>query len=103
MYTLNRSKRSAVRLVDIYPKHFLSRKTNCNYYLLCCLPVLGLYGTCLQISDFGLAKMRGISSQTTRRSRRGRQNPSGTLSFIAPERFTGETDPTKGQKIDVYG
>ena len=47
--------------------------------------------------------MRGISSQTTRRSRRGRQNSSGTLSFIAPERLTGETDPTKGQKIDVYG
>jgi serine/threonine protein kinase len=56
-----------------------------------------------KISDFGLAKMRGISSQTTRKSHRSRHDPAGTLSFIAPERFTGEADPLKGQKVDVYG
>eukprot|EP00118_Oscarella_pearsei_P019493 m.207755 g.207755 ORF g.207755 m.207755 type:complete len:461 (+) comp39697_c1_seq16:2214-3596(+) len=54
-----------------------------------------------KISDFGLAKVRGISSQTTRRTERGRGNPSGTLPFIAPERFHGDFDIT--EKVDVYG
>ncbi|XP_065839431.1 receptor-interacting serine/threonine-protein kinase 2-like [Oscarella lobularis] len=54
-----------------------------------------------KLSDFGLAKVRGISSQTTRKSERGPGNPSGTLPFIAPERFHQEFETT--EKVDVYG
>ena len=58
----------------------------------------------LQISDFGLSKVRGISSQSTD-SGDGR-SPAGTTAFIAPERyeleFDDSRDPQKACRADVY-
>eukprot|EP00118_Oscarella_pearsei_P008222 m.41537 g.41537 ORF g.41537 m.41537 type:complete len:670 (+) comp33201_c0_seq3:1425-3434(+) len=54
-----------------------------------------------RISDFGFAKMRGISSQTTRKSLRSFGSTCSTLPFIAPERFQGDAEISR--KVDVYG
>jgi serine/threonine protein kinase len=57
-----------------------------------------------KISDFGLSKTRGISSRTTRSSLNF--IPSGTVEYIAPERFTTRLDLAKdteaAMKVDVY-
>jgi serine/threonine protein kinase len=58
-----------------------------------------------KITDFGLSKMRGVSSQTTGSSD-GARAPAGTPAFIAPERYQVEYDvsrnPQRACKADVY-
>ena len=49
----------------------------------------------LQIIDFGLARVREISSQTT-------SSVKGTLAFTAPELFNQSVKKEKEMKIDVY-
>jgi serine/threonine protein kinase len=61
-------------------------------------------GRVYKISDFGLSKMRGISSRTARSDVNDR--PSGTLAYMAPERFTTHLDLARhaqaAMKVDVY-
>jgi serine/threonine protein kinase len=57
-----------------------------------------------KISYFGLSKMLGISSRTARSDVNDR--PSGTLAYMAPERFTTHLDLARhaqaAMKVDVY-
>jgi serine/threonine protein kinase len=61
-------------------------------------------GRVYKISDFGLSKMRGISSRTARSDVKDR--PSGTPAYTAPERFTTHLDLARhaqaAMKVDVY-
>jgi chitin elicitor receptor kinase 1 len=53
-----------------------------------------------KIIDFGLAKVKQLSSQCTSQPRK--ESAAGTLAFTAPEMLKGEVDPTKATKLDVY-
>ncbi|XP_062519790.1 probable serine/threonine-protein kinase DDB_G0271682 isoform X2 [Corticium candelabrum] len=54
-----------------------------------------------KVSDFGLSKVRGISTFTTARQKKN-FNPNGTLPFIPPERFDQSEVEEKARKGDVY-
>lgn len=59
-----------------------------------------------KITDFGLSKMKSVSSQSSRYNREGHRTPAGIALFIAPERYTDEFNVSQraeeAMKADVF-